>query len=160
VLGALNGHRRNFEADFRPRPRRSKESAWLRGFTETGFQAAFQEGYRVNVLVQRSRSGGYAVHGFRYLPEQPFLVSGFLVDEEIGEESVLGVLDGDHDADRPVVFGHDDRLPAGRVEEIAEVVLGAAGGHDFHCHIRVVGFNMSIVVVATMGVLAVGVFSA
>lgn len=55
--------------------------------------------------------------------------------EEIREEGVGGVLDGDHDANGAVVLCYDHGLAAGRIEKFAKVVLSVACGHDFHRHI-------------------------
>ena len=84
------------------------------------------------MLAQFGFAGGDAFDRPVHLAEEPFVVAGFLVDEEVGKQGVGGVFDRDHDADRAVVLGHDDGFPAGGVEEFAEVVLGVAGCHDFH----------------------------
>lgn len=84
------------------------------------------------MLAQLGFARGHAFHRPAKLAEQPFVVARFLVDEKVGKQGVGSVFDRNHDADRAVVLGHDHGLPAGGVEKLAKVVLGVAGGHDFH----------------------------
>lgn len=61
------------------------------------------------------------------LVEYPAVIARVLIEQEFRKQGIGGVLDGNHDPDRPVVPDHHHRLPAGRIEEFAEVILGIAG---------------------------------